>query len=346
MVLGIYALIIFLSASVMNQNREQSVENHTMRMSPTGAERGKTPPEPLPATGNFNTVKVGTYIDDIDNLSIKDSSWNANFYIWYSWTGDANLDPSGKLLLVDGTINKKELMEDYHDANGINYQRLRISAKFIKFFDTSRTPIEDHMLNIYVEDGSRDGTKLRYVADETSNVSSRLKIPGFNITDNSNVVKTHVYKSSYGDPRALPGSKKIFSQYIAAVQIKRIDFGFYFKIFLSLFAALLLALSSFFIKPSDVAPRFALPTGAYFGAVANSYVVNSIMPPSGTFGLTDYVTGIGLFTIFTSIAIALLSTYYIRKDDKEMSYVLDRTMFLVVGFSCVAANIIIPLCAR
>ncbi|MCG6553877.1 MAG: hypothetical protein L7F77_16255 [Candidatus Magnetominusculus sp. LBB02] len=345
-ILIVYVAVIFYSASAMLYNRQMSDKKHALRMNPTAAEPGKTPPDPLPDTTGYAAVKVGTYIDNIDTLSIKDSVWSANFYIWFSWQGDAKLDPGGKVVLVDGVINKKDLLEDYHGQDGINYQRYRISAKIIKFFDTARVPIEDHMLNIYVEDGSRDGTRLRYVADGTSNISSRLSIPGFKITGHSNVIKTHTYKSSYGDPRVSADTKKVFSQYIAAVQIKRVDFGFYFKIFLSLFAASLLTLSSFFIKASDVGPRFALPTGAYFGAVANTYLANSLIPSSGAFGLVDHIGGIGLFTIFVSIAVSMLSNYYTRIDEKTMSLALDRVMFWVVGLSCIAANIIVPWCAR
>ncbi|QWR77550.1 hypothetical protein [Candidatus Magnetomonas plexicatena] len=343
---ALYTIIIVFSAYTMYHNRELSNKKHALRMNPTGIEPGKTPPEQLPETGNYATVKIGSYVENVDNLLIKDSMWSVNFYVWFSWQGDAKLDPGGKLVIVDGIVNKKELLEDYHGKDGDNYQRYRISAKIIKFFDTARVPIEDHMLNIYVEDGAKDGTKLRYVADKTSNISSRLNIPGFKITSHSNVVKTHTYKSSYGDPRLSPDSKKVFSQYIAAIQIKRVDFGFYLKIFLSLFAALLLTLSSYFIKPSDVGPRFALPTGAYFGAVANTYLANSLLPTSGSFGLVDHVAGVGLFTIFISIATSLLSNYYARMEDKELSLALDRTMFKVVSICCVAANIIIPWCAR
>ncbi|MDU2064263.1 MAG: hypothetical protein E6713_05410 [Sporomusaceae bacterium] len=331
----------------MYQNKHRSDMNHAARMNPTGAEPGKTPPDPLPESNNYVNVTVGTYIEDVDSFSIKDSFWSTNFYIWFRWNGDKALDPGGKFVLVDGMINKKELIEEYHGPDGVNYQRYRISGKIIKFFDTSRVPIEDHMLNIYVEDGARDGGKIRYIADETSNISSRLNIPGYKITKSSNVVKTHSYRSSYGDPRLDPNTKKTFSQYIAAVQISRNDYGFYIKIFLSLFAAILLTLSSFFIKPSDIGPRFSLPTGAYFGAVANSYVANSILPPSGAFGIADHIAGIGLFTIGLSIILSLCSHYYyVRKDEKDLSIVMDRLMFLIVGGSCLIANILIPLCAR
>jgi len=341
----IYALIICFFASMMHQARSHSNETHIARMSPTLGEPGHTPPEPFSASEGYATVKVGTYFDNIDVLSIKDSMWSANFYVWFNWVGDAKLDPGGKLVLVDGTITKKELLEEYHGDNG-NYQKYRISAKFIKFFDTSRVPLENHMLNVYIENGEMDGTKLRFVADETSNISSRLKISGFKITGKSNVVKNHTYKTSYGSPNRPADSRSIYSQYIAAIEISRVNYGFYFKVFLSLFAAILLALSSFCINPADVAPRFGLPTSAYFGAVANTYLVSSLLPASGSFGLVDSISLIGLFTIFIAIVLSLVAAYYNRNDKKDLVVVFDKVMLWVVGLCCLAANIIIPWSAN
>lgn len=346
LVIVVYAVSIFFAASTLFANRDNSERAHAARMSPDGNEPGRTPPDPLPKEGNFATVKVGTYIDNIDGLSIRDSSWAANFYVWFSWTGPKDLDPGGKLVLVDGTVNKKELLEDYHGPDGSNYQKYRISAKFLKFFDTSRVPIENHMLNIYIEDGARDGTRLRYIPDATSNISSRVAIPGYKVVGIRNTVKAHTYRTSYGDPRVSADDRKTHSQYIVGVDIKRSSLGVYTKIFISLFAALLLSLSNFFVKPSDVGPRFSLPTAAYFGAVANSYVANAILPPSGAFGLVDYVAAFGLGTIFLTIALSLLSNYlFVKKDDKVLSLVLDRIMFFTVGTCCLVANIVIPFCA-
>ncbi|CAA7611826.1 conserved membrane hypothetical protein [Candidatus Terasakiella magnetica] len=340
-----YAILIYVSASALFANKTHADMNHAARMSQTASEPGKTAPDSLPTEGTFSTVTVGTYIDNIDTFSIRDSSWSANFYVWFSWTGSKSLDPGGKLVIVDGTINKKELMEEYHGDGdgGPHYQKYRISAKLLKFFDTSRVPIEGHMLNIYLEDGARDATKLRYIADKTSNISSRANIHGYTITRHSNVVKPHTYRSSYGDPRLSVDDKKTYTQYIVGVEIKRSNMGVYGKIFLSLFAALALALSNFFVKPSDVGPRFSLPTAAYFGAVANSYVANSILPPSGSFGLVDYVAAFGMGTIFLTIALSLLSNFiFVKKDDKALALVMDRVMFVTVGLCCIAANIIIP----
>lgn len=345
-VIAAYAFFTFLAASTLFTNKADADRNHQARMSATGIEGGHTAPAALPGEGGFSTVKIGTYIDDIDGFSIRDSSWIANFYIWFSWAGARDLDPGGKLVVVDGTITKKDLLEDYHSPEGINYQKYKITAKLLKFFDTSRVPLEGHMLNIYLEDGYRDSSKLRFVADPTSNISSRAKIPGYTIISAGNVVKPHTYRTTYGDPRSASGDNKTFSQYIVGIEIRRASVGLYIKIFISLFAALALALSNFFVKPTDVGPRFSLPTAAYFGAVANSYVANSILPPSGSFGLVDYVAAFGLGTIFLTIALSLLSNYlFAKKKEEALALVIDRIMFFTVGICCLIANIIIPLCA-
>ncbi len=339
----VYALGITLCASMLARNRLVASGNHALRMSETGIERGNTPPSPLPVEGDFATVRVGSYVDGIDGFSLRESTWSANFHVWFNWTGPRDLDPGGKMVLVDGNVTRKELLEDHHGADGTNYQRYRLSGKFLKFFDTMRVPVESHMLNIHIEDGSRDGTRLRYVADPTSSVSSRARIPGFRITGASTTVKPHTYRVKYGDPRLTAGESKTFSQYIVGVDIARVNLGVYAKVFLSLFAALALALSSFFVKASDVAPRLALPTAAFFGAVANSYVASSILPPSGAFGLVDCVAAFGQGTIFLTVVLAMLSNHFmVKMSDRETSYVLDRTMFVVVALCCLAANVVLP----
>jgi hypothetical protein len=339
-----YLLIIGFGAADMYKSKLTSNAIHEARLSPTAAEPGQAPPDALISEGKFTTVKVGTYVDSIDNLSIKDSFWSTTFYIWFSWNGDKSADPGGKLQIINGVITKKELQDEYHGSDGQNYQQYMVTAKITKFFDISRIPIEDHVLNIYVEDADRDGTKLRYIADEASQISSRVTIPGYTIKDVGQVVKTHTYNTTFGDPRR--ADKSIYSQYISSIHISRVSFGFYFKIFLSLFAALLLTFASFFIKASE-GPRFALPTGAYFGAVANTYIANSLLPASGGFGLIDIITGIGLFTIFLAITLSLYAYYLIsRKNEPTYSRLFDRIALLVLGVCCLAANIVIPLVAR
>jgi hypothetical protein len=343
LVVVLYVAAISFAVATMIGYRLTDARNHLARMSPSLVEPGHTAPDPLPAQGDFVNVRVGVYVDNISDLSIRNSSWIGEFYVWFIWRGQKDLDPGGKLVLVDGSVVRKQLLDDYHGADGSNYQRYRITAKFEKAFNTAMVPVERPMLNIYLEDGSRDGRTLRYVADDGSQISSRVNVAGYNIVGFAIVVKPHTYRSSYGDPRKPGDQRTTFSQYVVGISLEKIGLGIYFKVFLSLYAALALALASFFAKPTTPS-RFALPTASYFGAVANSYIVNSILPPSNNFGMVDFVTTIGLGTIFVVVAISLTSNYlYDRKGETFLALTMDQAMFLTLSLCCLVANIAIPL---
>lgn len=341
----IYIVIISFSMLAINESKKISEIDHTVIMSSTA-------PEAVPVNANMVSdnfaadVMVGTYIDSIDKFSIRDSEWHTIFYIWFKWNGDRALDPGGKFQIIDGTINNKELLVERYD-DGANFQQYLVSAKLIKFFNVTRMPLEDHMLNICIEDGARNISQLRYVADDYSNISSRVNIPGYKITNMSNSVNNHKYKSTFGDPKAKAGDETVYSQYVCGIRINRSSFGVYIKIFLSLFAGLLLTFASFFIEASIIPMRISLITGAFFGTVANAYVVNSLVPSSGVFGLTDIISSIGILTIFLAIVISLYSDYlYNYKNERAFSKLFDKVMLLVLGFSCIIANIIIPLYSK
>ena len=183
------------------------------------------------------------------------------------------------------------------------------SSLVTKFFNATRVPLDDRMLNLHIEDGSRDASKLRYVADEGSNISSRVRVPGYNITGFAKVVKSRTYKSAYGDPRAVGPHHKTFTDFTAAISVKRNSMGVYFKVFIGLFAGMLLTFTAFAIRASEGGLRVSMPVGSYFGAVANSYLVSAMLPSSGQFGLAEHVSFLGLFTIFTCLLATVVSMY-------------------------------------
>lgn len=342
----IYLAIGVLAVSIVQTEKQTAGHNHALRMDPNAVEPGKTPPDPLPTNTDFTNVHVGIYLDGIDNFSIKDSFWTGTFYLWFRWKGSNSLDPGKSFRLVDARIEKKELLDSYSGKDGTNYQCFRIVAKITKFFNATRVPLDDHMLNVFIEDSARDVSQLRYVVDPASNVSSRVSVPGYRITGFSDVVKHHTYKTTYGDPRMTEGKWTTYSEYNFGITLKRAGMGVYFKLFIGLFAGVFLTISSFFIRPSDTGPRFGIPSAAYFGAIANTYLVNSMLPSTGQFGLADLVTGVGLFTISICVVASLISCYfYLRRDEKEFSHNLDRVSWITIGTSFLVINIVLPISA-
>lgn len=340
----LYSVFTAVALSVVYKEKYHSDDMHAIRMSANRVEPGLTPPDPLPESGSFVPVYVGLYVDSVDALSIKDSYWTSTFYLWFRWKGDKTLDPSKSVQLVDARIEKKDLLEQYTGEDGMNYQRSRISARMFKTFNTTRVPLDDHLLTIALEDGSHDATKLRYIADEDSNISSRVRIPGYNVSNFKTVVKNHTYKSNYGDPRTT-GTRKTFTEFVYGLKIARTSMGLYIKLLLALFAGITLTIAGFYVRPPDAGARFSLPTASYFGAVANSYTISSSLPSNGQFGLIDYVTALGLTTIFLCMGATLVSIYFHVRKQEAFSKSLDRATRITISIAYVMANIALPLTA-
>jgi hypothetical protein len=341
-----YILIAILVVYVVQGEKEIANRNHVLRMTPNAVEPGKTPPDPLPTNSDFTTVHVGIYLDGIENFSIRDSYWTPTFYIWFRWQGNKGLDPGKNFRLVDGKIEKKDLQDKYTAPDGTHYEVYKVVARVTKFFNTTRIPLDDHMLNIYIEDSANDVKKMRYEADSAADISSRVKVSGYDITGFKTVVKPHTYKTTYGDPRMKEGKHTTFSEYNYGVSVKRNGIGVYMKLFIGLYAGVLLTFCSFFIRPSETAPRYGFPSASYFGVVANAYMTHSLLPSSGQFGLADLVTAIGLFTITFCVIASLISVYYyLRKKEEDFSRQLDRVSLKYIGLGFIAVNILLPICA-
>ncbi len=345
-IVAVYAGIGTLAYVVIHGEKNASHAGHLVRLTPGAVERGQTPPDPIPETGTFLPVTIGLYVDGIDALSIRDSMWSPTFYVWFIWKGDRALSPGASFRIVDGRIERKDLQDEYYGPDGTNYQRYRVVARMTKFFNTTRVPIDDHMLNIYIEDSRLDASRLRFVADPGTNVSSRVRVSGYRILESGQAAKTHTYRTSYGDPREASDVRRTFSMYTHGITIKRDGMGVYFKLFIGLFAGLALCFASYGLRASDVGPRFSMLAGAYFGAVANSYLAGSLVPSSGQFGLVEYVTFTGLFTIFFSLLATIASIFIWNKmGDKELSRAFDLTTVAALALGYLAVNIVMPLSA-
>jgi hypothetical protein len=330
-------------------SREASIEKHKARVDPNTTEAGKTAAEKSPPPGHENDipvdVQVGLYVDRIVEISVKDTGWTTDFYIWFTWTDD-KIHPGESFQVMDGTIESKEKLKETFEG-GVHYALYRVTARITKFFDVSRFPCDDHLLTINIEDQGLQSYQLRYIPDTTgSAISSRVKMPGYTIYNQTITVKPHSYKTPRGDPALPVDFKATYSQFIFGIWAQRPDFGYFFKLFQGLFAAVAIALLAFFIKPTDLDPRFGLGIGALFAAIANTYVSASLLPDSGMMTLTDMVNGIGMALIFLTLVESTISLYlYDRRGQEELSKLLDKVSFAVLAIVYVIINIAIPFAA-
>ena len=344
---GVMALLVSVGISLVSteyRSKKESQLYYLERMDPLQTEPGLTPADTILKTGVLPAkVTAGIYVDRIVELSMREQSWSVDCYIWFNWS-DTLLKPSDNFQVVDGWIESKEKKDEY--INGADHYVLyRIVARITSVFDEIRFPRDDHLLTICIEDPSYIRQKMVFVPDVVNAaVSSRVKVPGYLIYKEAVVEKPHSYKTSRGDPRLLPGSKATFSQFRMGLWIRRDGWGFFLKMFLPLFVAVSVATLSFFIKPTDVDPRFGLGVGALFAAVANSYITSSMLPNTGVMSLADIINIMGTITILLTLIESTISLYlFDQKDKKKLSQRLDRFSFYIIlaGYSVLTISLVL-----
>lgn len=346
--IGVYTWVGSSALKIQQDARAHSIEGHADRMDPVKPESGATEAD-IPVPAGAVPVRAGIYVDRIVAMSLPDVSWTVDFYLWFSWTGNPELDPGATFQVVDGWIDSKELAEAYNEGE-IHYQMYRVVATITKSFTVTRFPVDDHLLTINIETTDMERHAMVFVADkESSGTSSRVKVPGYVVEKAEGapiIEKPHAYKTTRGDPRLKPGTKSVHSQLRYGIHLIREDWGYFWKMFQALYISVAISMLVFFIKPTDVDPRFGLGVGALFAAVANSYVSSSLIPQSGVSTLTDMINGLGAFTILLTVCQSTISLYiYSILEEEKMSRIFDWTSVFVFGIGYTAVNVMLPLAA-
>ena len=323
-------------------NLNASIQRHSARVSSTSNESGQTEALQTPPPGHekdvARTARVGIYLDRIPELSITGSTWKADFYIWFNWTGEG-ITPGETFQVVNGEILSKTLV-DKKDVGQQHYVLYRVMAQITKGFDTLRFPRDDHMLTISIEDSAQQSYQLQFESDQAaSDLSSRVRVPGYKTLQKVVSVKPHSYKTSRGNPELPPSFRATYSQFTFGVLIGRPTWGLFFKLTGILYAAVVMALLALFVRSS--CDRLALQTGAIFAAAANAYILSGLIPETGVATLADYMNWIGIACIGIAILQAVIYQYHFEgvEERRDVSRLFDVTTFILMALLFIGLNV-------
>jgi hypothetical protein len=323
-----------------NERIQAIIESPTI---PPGASYDEAPPSGEET--HPEEVKVGLYLNQIPDFSVREFSWTADLYIWFEWTGD-RIDPGESFELLDGNIVSKDKIDESIQGE-THYARYHVIADINQFFDVSRFPLNEFVLTIGIIDPRHPVYELRYLGDvDHSGSSPRVHIvEGISLYKHTGLVKLYPYQTTFGDPASPADYQPTYSTFIYGMWLTSPGLGYYLKLFLALYLSVLIAISVFFIKPTDVDPRFGLGVGALFASVANTYIISSLLPPSGGMVMADIINAFGISVIFLTVVESILSLYLFDIEEKvalskrldKMSIIIFLTGFLVVNIALTAA---------
>ncbi len=286
-------------------------------------------------------VSVGIRVNRISAFSLRESTWRADFDIWFRWSGD-RVNPGDNFQVVNGEVDHREKEESYAEGSE-HYERFNVRADQTINLDASRFPFGDQVLSIQVEDRADGADELRFIPDEKDSGISQLGIPSnLKITRTTAASKLYSYKSKRGDPRMAEGRTAVHSRFVLAFLMVPPGAGLFLALFQALFASIAIAFVVFFIKPTQVDPRFGLGVGAFFAVVGNNIFAGSVLPFSSQISLSGMINGIGLVTIFFSLVQSTVSLYIFDIRRKErLSRFFDHVSFAAFLAGYAAVNLIL-----
>jgi hypothetical protein len=315
-------------------------KNMKNTMDPKAPDPGKTQSETLIIPNGSRKVYIGTYLERVEDLNVKESSWSYEFYLWFKWKSN-EIDFLGKkdqthknelpFSIINGDIIKCDLVNQYSDTvNKVEYIQYFVKAKNTQFFDVSLYPIDKHDLIIPIEHKWLNRDQIYFSPDTIdSKVSSRVMVNGYEKSNNIKVIeKSHAYKSARGNPKFSSGYKVDFSQYRMALRIFKGGFSVILKLFLILYIAVLVT----FIAPFSNDPS-RYTTGALFTTAGANYILASKLPATNIYSLAEIINTFCVVIIIIMMGLLAVLPSVIFKDgiidafEKRMNRLINITMF-------------------
>jgi hypothetical protein len=280
-----------------------------------------------PAKATPLHVVTGVYVNQIYNVSLKDNRFTADFYIWFRYEGD-DIKPIETMEVINGKIDSKSGLVT-KKINGVTYSLCRVVATINKFWDVSRYPLDKHTIEIEIEDSANDADVMVLTPDnENVGMSPDVQVRGWKVAGSKSFNLSEDYTSNFGDTSLPVNNRSTYSRYVYAIDVERIGYGQFFKLFVLMFVATFVAFLAFLVTPTS-GPRFGLGTGALFAAAANSFVVGSSLPETNGVTMADLLQLATIGLIFVSLFISTMSLRLFTSQREGASHKLDKISLLV-----------------
>ena len=277
-------------------------------------------------------VYVGAYVNRVFDINLKESRFSADFYLWFRWKDDS-LNPHQSFQFLNGKVDEKQEVRAKTKIDGVNYACIRVVGTVSKFWDLTSFPLDNQNMRFGIEEKQNDSSRMVYVLDKANlGINPKLRFPGWDLDRAASQAEARdeEYATNYGAPNIPSGTKIKYPQFRFNVRAVRVGYGYFLKLFTGLFVATLISFLAFFIKVTDLDPRFGLGIGSIFAAVASQYVSSSVLPDSSLLTLADKMHICAFVFIFLSLLESTISLAYFEAGREALSRRIDHVSFFIL----------------
>jgi|KBSMisStaDraftv2_1062788.scaffolds.fasta_scaffold00018_18 hypothetical protein len=278
-----------------------------------------------------DTVKVGLYITSIHDIDFKQKEYSINCWMWLKYKNRAfdflqNLEiPQAK------TFSRAYATVD--SSGESIYMLMKLQCVMKDSWRINNFPFDRQKLRLSIENSQFDSKSLVFVADTVGrHFDPRFTLSGWEIDSCILMTGIKAYETGFGD-ESLAKPHTEYSNFRVRMDLKRDAMGLFWKMFLGMYIAFLIAYICFYIHSDGMDSRFGLSVGSLFAVVGNKYIVDSALPESTSFTLVDALHGLTLFSIFAVIACTAISLLMVKKNKiaqaKRFDMIAAQTLLVI-----------------
>ncbi len=291
----------------------------------------------LRASGQPDTVKTGIYITSIHDIDFKQKEYTIDLWLWMKYKNKGfsflqNLEiPQAKS--VDKSFSTIDT------SNSRIYMLMKLQCVMKDSWRIDNFPFDRQNLRFSIENSQYDSHALIFLPDTLGNhFDPRFTLRGWTI--DSFLISTGIrkYETGFGD-ESLARPHTEYSNFKVKIGIQRDAGELFWKMFLGMYVAFLIAYTCFYIHADNIDSRFGLSVGSLFAAIGNKYIIDSSLPESTTLTLVDILHGITLFFIFLVVTSSAWALTLVKRNKLQQANRFDMIAAQVMLALYIGLNI-------
>jgi hypothetical protein len=285
---------------------------------------------------------LGIYVTSVHHVDVPGRTADVDMWLW-SVSPDERR-PLQTIELLNADSFNRSLASTQSRPQGA-WSQLKVAGTFRQLWSLSNFPFDRQTIEVVVEEGVLDSSSFAYRVDRAhSGYDQEIEVPGWEITGFDAEQRTQPYRTTFGDPLLAAGGQSDYARVVATLHLKRADPAMtFFTLTVAMYAAILLALATFFLHPdtmSDLGARMGLLAAALFAAVLNMIQAASELGEPEGLSLLDKLHVVAFALIIVATAIGISSGRRIERGvEPARVRRFDQFSFAVCAVLVLAANI-------
>lgn len=270
---------------------------------------------------NVVNIKVGLNLQNFTTFNVVENNFIADVNLWFEFDSD---EISLKEL-ENFTFSKGEILSKSEPVVNGNFVRYDLRVKFSSNLNYKYFPLQDHKINITLDNKNLDGKKISFYSDKNSfSVSESLYTPGWKALNAD--AKSGVRTINLGSGKTLTYPRVVFSVDFMQGSLKQFIF-----ISLPILIALLVALCAFAMSwRRDFSTIIGLTSASLAAIVSYRYVIEKVSPKTSYYMLSDHLFTFVLLLIFAIFFIDIFFRDSLEKHKNARGVIVFIFYFMVI----------------